>query len=70
VFRRFQRWTQRGIFKRIFEAEANDPDLIDGFTSNALMGDKAFDADYLRQTLHEREALAITPKTIGNTHLT
>ena len=34
VFRRFRRWAQRGVFKRIFEAVADDPDfeyvLIDG----------------------------------------
>ena len=34
VFRRFRRWAQRGVFKRLFEAVADDPDfeyvLIDG----------------------------------------
>ncbi len=34
IFRRFRRWAQRGVFKRIFEAVADDPDfeyvLIDG----------------------------------------
>ena len=34
VFRRFRRWAQRDVFKRIFEAVADDPDfeyvLIDG----------------------------------------
>ena len=37
------------------------PDLIDGLTFDALMGDKAFDADPLRQTLQERGALAVIP---------
>ncbi len=37
------------------------PDLIDGLTFDALMGDKAFDADHLRQTLQERGATAIIP---------
>jgi len=34
VFRRFRRWAQNGVFQRIFEAIAGDPDfeyvLIDG----------------------------------------
>ena len=34
-------------------------DLIDGL--DALMADKAFDADHLRQTLRERGATAIIP---------
>ena len=33
-FRRFRRWSQKGVFKRILEAVANDPDfeyiMIDG----------------------------------------
>ncbi len=37
------------------------PDLIDGLTFDALMADKAFDADHLRQTLHERGATAVIP---------
>ncbi len=34
IFRRFRRWAQRGVFERIFEAAAGEPDfeyaLIDG----------------------------------------
>ena len=34
IFRRFRRWALKGVFKRIFEAVADDPDfeyvLIDG----------------------------------------
>jgi len=34
IFRRFRRWAQKGIFKRIFESIADDPDfeyvMIDG----------------------------------------
>ena len=37
------------------------PDLIDGLTFDALMGDKAFDADHLRQALHERSAMVVIP---------
>ena len=37
------------------------PDLIDGLMFDALMGDKAFDADQLRQTLRERGAAAVIP---------
>ena len=37
------------------------PDLIGGLAFDALMADKAFDADHLRQTLHERGAKAVIP---------
>ena len=37
------------------------PDLIDDLTFDALLADKAFDADHLRQTLHERGAEAVIP---------
>ena len=37
------------------------PDLIDGLTLDALLADKAFDADHLRQTLHDRGATAVLP---------
>lgn len=37
------------------------PDLIDGLAFGALIADKAFDADHLRQTLRERGATAIIP---------
>ncbi len=37
------------------------PDLIDGLTFDALMGDKAFDADNLRQSLHAGGATAVIP---------
>ena len=37
------------------------PELIDGLRFDALMADKAFDADHLRQTLHEQGALAVIP---------
>ena len=40
---------------------AGVPDLIDGLTFDALMADQAFDADPLRQTLHDRGAAAIIP---------
>jgi len=36
-------------------------DLIDGLTFDALVADKAFDADRLRQTLRERGATAVIP---------
>ncbi len=36
-------------------------DLIDGLAFDALVGDKAFDADRLRQTLQERGATAVIP---------
>ena len=37
------------------------PDLIDGLKFDALLADKAFDADHLRQTLHDQGATAIIP---------
>jgi len=37
------------------------PDLIKGLTFGALLADKAFDADHLRQKLHERKAEAVIP---------
>ena len=37
------------------------PDLIEGLSFDALLGDKAFDADHLRQTLKDRGAKAIIP---------
>ncbi len=37
------------------------PDLIEGLTFDALMADKAFDADHLREALDERGAQAIIP---------
>ncbi len=36
-------------------------DLIDGLAFDALLGDKAYDADHLRKTLHERGATAVIP---------
>ncbi len=35
------------------------PELIEGLTFDALMADKAFDADHLREALDERHAQAI-----------
>lgn len=35
--------------------------LIEGLTFDALLGDKAFDADWLRAELNERGALAVIP---------
>ena len=35
--------------------------MIDGLTFDALMADKAFDADHLRQALLERGATAVIP---------
>ena len=37
------------------------PDLIEGLSFDALMADKAFDADHLREALDERRAQAIIP---------
>ncbi len=37
------------------------PGLIDGLNFDALMADKAFDADHLRQTLQERGVTAVIP---------
>lgn len=37
------------------------PDLIDGLAFRALMADKAFDADHLRQELNRRGAKAVIP---------
>ena len=36
-------------------------DLIDGLTFDALLADRAFDADQLRQNLHDRGATAVIP---------
>jgi transposase len=35
--------------------------LLDGFALGALIGDKAFDSDWLRLQLNERGALAVIP---------
>ena len=46
------------------------PDFIDGLRFDALMADKAFDADHLRQTLRERGATAVIPaKRNRKTHI-
>jgi len=37
------------------------PDLIEGLSFNALLADKAFDADHLRQRLREKGAEAVIP---------
>ena len=37
------------------------PELIKGLSFEALMADKAFDADHLRQDLHDRGARAVIP---------
>jgi len=37
------------------------PDLIEGLTFDGLMGDKAFDANQLRQALTDRDAIAVIP---------
>lgn len=37
------------------------PDLIDGLSFDAMMADKAFDADHLRATLTTRNATAVIP---------
>ena len=37
------------------------PGFIDGLTFDALIGDKAFDADHFRQALEERGAMAVIP---------
>lgn len=36
-------------------------DFIDGLTFNALVADKAFDADHLRRTLWDHVAMAVIP---------
>lgn len=46
------------------------PDLIEGLSFDALMADKAFDADHLREALDERRAQAIIPaKRHRKTHI-
>lgn len=37
------------------------PELIEGLTFGALLADKAFDADHLRDALEERNADAVIP---------
>jgi len=37
------------------------PDLIEGLSFGAMLADKAFDADHLRQTLEKRGAEAVIP---------
>ncbi|MBL4838152.1 MAG: transposase, partial [Kordiimonadaceae bacterium] len=37
------------------------PELVDGLTFEALLADKAFDVNHLRQDLAERDAAAIIP---------
>ena len=49
--------------------------LIEGVSFEALLGDKAFDADWLRADLDDRGAAAVIPprsnrKAVSYTHLT
>lgn len=37
------------------------PDLIEGLTFGALLADKAFDADHLRESLRQKGAEAVIP---------
>ena len=37
------------------------PALIEGLSFNALMADRAFDANHLREALHQRRADAVIP---------
>ena len=37
------------------------PPLIEGVTFGALLGDRAFDVDWLRADLHQRSACAVIP---------
>ena len=41
------------------------PPLIEGITSGALLGDKAFDVDWLRAELDARGAVAVIPPKAG-----
>ncbi len=44
--------------------------LIEGLTFDAFLGDKAFDADHLRDALHERGAQVVIPaKRNRKTHI-
>ena len=40
-------------------------DLIDGLTFGALLGDKAYDADWLRDLLKNREIEAVIPSKVN-----
>jgi len=43
------------------------PPLIEGISFDALLADKAFDADWLREELDERGALAVIPPRSNRT---
>lgn len=46
------------------------PDLIDGLEFGAMLADKAFDANSLREDLHTRQAQAVIPaKTNRRLHI-
>src|SRR5919112_1867323 len=56
VFQRFRRWVKGGVFERVFQCLSGEPDF-----EYALLGDKAFDADWLRADLDDRGAAAVIP---------
>ena len=61
VFKRFRHWVKADVFKGIFDALSDDPDmgvepLIEGVQFGGLIADKAFDSDWIIETLNERGA--------------
>jgi transposase len=54
VFKRFRRWVQRGETTGVAA-------LLEGLDFGALLGDKAYDADWLRRDLQQRRVEAVIP---------
>ena len=55
VFKRYRDWVKAGVFETIFASVNEDVDF------QALLADKAFDADWLIQELNERKVKVVIP---------
>ena len=60
VFRRFSRWSLKGVWWRIFEAMSDDPDF-EYLIVDSIMADTAYDANHLRQAIAAKGAIAVIP---------
>src|SRR5229473_946187 len=63
TFTRFRDWVKADVFKRLFDAVSDDPDMeyamLDGIDFDALIADKAFDANTIIADLDERGAKVV-----------
>jgi transposase len=70
VFRRFNRWSAKGIWHRIFTAIADDDDfeyLIGGHKADIMLADAAYDADHFRAVAAAMDAVAVIPNNPSRT---